>query len=121
MSTWQVTERASGTVVYAYDAESPTEWQEYPFSEFNHILHVPELEAPIQRTLTKRAYLGRFTAEERVAIRTAAKQSVALEDYLELLALSEDINLDDPDLIAGLAMLEGAGLIAPGRAAEIRA
>lgn len=121
MSTWVISDRATGEVVHAYSADAATEWPEYPFASFNHVLEQPAPVVPESRTLTKRAYLGRFTAEERVAIRTAAKQSVALEDYLELLAVSEDINLDDPDLIAGLAMLEGVGLIAPGRAAEIRA
>ena len=121
MSTWQIADRVTGTVVYAYDADAPIEWAEYPFSDFNHVIQIPAPEAPVVRIVTKREYLGRFTQAERVAIRTAAKQSAELEDYLELLALSEDINLDDPDLVLGLAMLEGAGLITAGRAVEIRA
>ena len=121
MSTWQVAHRETGEVVYAYTAETPIEWPEYPFAAYNHVLQIPEPVAPAVRSLTKREYLGRFTQAERVAIRTAAKQSAELEDYLELLALSEDINLDDPDLVLGLTMLEGTGLITAGRAAEIRA
>lgn len=118
MSTGQVAHRETGEVVYAYTAETPIEWPEYPFAAYNHVLQIPE---PVVRIVTKREYLGRFMQAERVAIRTAAKQSAELEDYLELLALSEDINLDDPDLVLRLTMLEVAGLIAPGRAAEIRA
>ena len=121
MSTWQVAHRETGEVVYAYTAETPTEWPEYPFAAYNHVLQIPEPAAPVVRIVTKREYLGRFTQAERVAIRTAAKSSVELEDYLALLEISEEIDLDDEDLIAGLTTLEAAGLIAEGRAAEIRA
>lgn len=74
---------------------------------------------PEARVLTRRAYLGLFSQEERVAIRVAAKNFPALEDYLELLSIAEYVDLDDPDVAAGLAALEAAGLISPGRAAEI--
>jgi hypothetical protein len=37
------------------------------------------------------------------------------------LELAQDIDLDDPDVIAGLAFLEALGLLADGRADEIRA
>ena len=76
---------------------------------------------PEARVLTRRAYLGLFTQEERVAVRVAAKNFPALEDYLELLSIAEYVDLDDPDVEAGLTALETAGLIAPGRAAEILA
>jgi len=42
-----------------------------------------------------------------------------LEDYLALLELASEVRSDDPDIIAALQMLEGAGLIAAGRASEI--
>lgn len=74
-----------------------------------------------ERNLTKLQYLRRFTSMERVTIRTAAKTEPVLEDYLAMLDLAEDINLDDADTIAAVNMLELAGLIAPGRAAEILA
>ena len=41
MNTWQITERATGTVVYAYTADAAVEWAEYPFALFNHNLVVP--------------------------------------------------------------------------------
>ena len=71
------------------------------------------------RIITKLAYLRRFTSQERVTIRAAAKAEPVLEDYMALLELSEEISLDDPDTIAAVTMLEMAGLIASGRAAEI--
>ena len=38
MSTWQVTERATGKVVYAYTADEAVDWPDYPFSTHNHNL-----------------------------------------------------------------------------------
>ena len=45
MSTWQVTERATGTVVYAYTADEAVDWPDYPFASFNHNLVVPEVQS----------------------------------------------------------------------------
>lgn len=78
----------------------------------------PEPPPPI-RQLTKLEYLRRFTQEERIGIRTAASQSPVLDDYLRLLELAEFINLDDSDTVGAVLMLEGAGLLAAGRAEEI--
>jgi hypothetical protein len=76
---------------------------------------------PRQSILTKLEYLRRFTQDERVAIRNAAKVNAVLEDYMALLDLAQEINLDDPDTIAGVQMLEAAGLLNAGRAQEILA
>lgn len=78
-------------------------------------------QTPGLRTITKLQYLRRFTNGERIGIRAAAKAEPILEDYLALLELAEEINLDDPDTVAALQMLEAGGLIASGRAAEILA
>lgn len=74
---------------------------------------------PAPAVWTKLEYLRRFTQDERVAIRSAAKVSPALEDYMELLALATDVRSDDPDIMGALTMLEAAGLIGTGRAQEI--
>lgn len=121
MNAYVVQQRESGEVVYAYTADAPTEFVEYPFAQFNHILQKPEPPAPAERTITKVAYLRRFTGDERVGIRTAAKTNAALEDYLHLMDRADEINLDDPDTIAAVQMLESVGLIAAGRAVEVLA
>ena len=121
MNAYVVQQRESGEVVHAYTADAPTEFVEYPFSLFNHTLQKPEPPAPTERAITKVAYLRRFTTDERVGIRTAAKTSAVLEDYLSMMELAEEISLDDPDTIAAVQMLESAGLIAAGRAAEVLA
>ena len=118
MSTWQVAHRETGEVVYAYTAETPIEWPEYPFAAYNHVLQIPE---PVVRIMTKREYLGRFTQAERVAIRAAASANPVLDDYLKLMELAQEINLYDPDTVAAVQMLEQSGLIAAGRAAEVLA
>lgn len=69
--------------------------------------------------ITQLAFLRRFTDAERVAIRTAAKSNAQVEDYLDLLAKSQDVDLTDPLTVGGVQALEAGGLIATGRAAEI--
>lgn len=73
------------------------------------------------RLLTKVAYLKRFTQPERIGIREAAKVNAVVEDYVELLNLAQDVDLADPETVAGVQQLEAAGLLAAGRAAEILA
>lgn len=45
MSTWKVTKRLTGEVVYAYTADEPVEWPGMEFSTHNHLLQVPEAES----------------------------------------------------------------------------
>jgi len=124
MSIYIVTAKATGAEIYRYSADAPIEWSGMQFADFDHTL---EVEAPgtvtdvpvVAMTWTKLEYLRRFTQDERIAIRTAAKQVPQLEDYLALLELASEVRSDDPDIIAALQMLEGAGLIAAGRASEI--
>lgn len=81
---------------------------------------VVEPAAPlVVRELSKIEYLKRFTQEERIAIRTAAKVNPVAEDYVELMNAAPVIHMDDEDTIAGLQTLEAAGLLGKGRAAEI--
>lgn len=63
----------------------------------------------------------RFTSEERAAIRAAALTNGAVADLCAMTDKADTIHFDDPLTIGGLAQLEAAGLLAPGRAAEILA
>ena len=69
--------------------------------------------------ITKLAFLNRFTQPERLAIRTAAKSSVVIEDYMAMVTEAKWIDLNRPDTRAGVLALEAATLLAPGRALEI--
>jgi len=83
---------------------------------------------PAVRIITKLEFRRRFTLTERIAL-DAAPTNAALDATLRAtlftmtkdLELAESINLDDPDVVAGLALIESAGLIAAGRAAAISA
>lgn len=121
VANWIVENRITGEVAYAYGADVATDFPEYPFAQYNHIRQKEVEAAPVPRTITKLEYLRRFTPKERIAIRAAAEQDAALTDYLQLMELAQEINLDDPDTIAAVQMLEQSGLIAAGRAAEVLA
>ncbi len=65
------------------------------------------------------AFRNRFTMDEKVAIYSAAKSSVAIEVWLADLQVATEINLSHVQTIAGVQALEAYGLIGAGRAAQI--
>ncbi len=67
--------------------------------------------------LTQLAFLRRFTAEERIAIR--ASTDPVVQDFLHLLELAQEIRLDDYDTMAGVGYLESLGLLDEGRAVAV--
>ena len=73
------------------------------------------------RVLAKVEYLKRFNQDERIAIRNLGQASEVVNDYIELMNAAVEVHLDDPDTVAGVNALEGAGALAAGRAAEILA
>ena len=118
---WIVQDRITGTVVYAYGSDTPDHFGTYPLETYNHVKSVEVVPEPTSNIVTKLEYLRRFTTAERVAIRAAASANPVLDDYLKLMELAQEINLDDTDTVAAVQMLEQAGLIAAGRAAEVLA
>lgn len=82
----------------------------------------PAAEAPPPvRRISKLAYMDRFTDAELAAIYTAAKTVVQVEIWLEKFKATAEVDLDDPRTVAGVQAMEVAGLLPPGRAAEILA
>lgn len=78
------------------------------------------------RVLTKYAFRKLFTLPERIAVdggpdnaALPADGRAALRTMALDMAAADEIDLDDPDVIAGVQMLETLGLIASGRAALI--
>lgn len=71
--------------------------------------------------ITKLEFLDRFTPEERIAIRNAAKTNPVIEDYLDILNNASEVNLLSGTTIGGANGLEAMGHIALGRAAIILA
>ena len=123
MPVYRVIDNESEKTVYAYASTAPFPFPEYPFSQFSHIEEISVIDGAVVDTpgviRTKLEHLRRFTQDERVAIRNAAKAIPVLEDYMALLELAEEINITDPDTIAAVQMLETSGLLAVGRASEI--
>lgn len=75
----------------------------------------------LKRLLTVLEFRSRFTDGEKIAITTAAESSVPVRVWMDDLAAAQDVNLDDPRIVAGVHAMEYGGLIAAGRAAEILA
>lgn len=74
---------------------------------------------PTQRVITKYQFRIRFTFSERTGIDTSTDVNVIVmrNDF----NAAEEIDLDNQEVIDALAYFEQEGLIAAGRAAEIRA
>jgi hypothetical protein len=78
--------------------------------------------APVKSTtISKREFLKKFTPDEYAAIKTAANSNATLDWYWQQFLLAEFIDMADPDTVGGIQLLETAGLLAAGRAAEILA
>lgn len=68
---------------------------------------------------SKYEFLNLFTQAERLAIRTAAKNDVVIEDFLSLLSEAPAVYLTNPDVIAGINYFVQAELLTQDRATEV--
>ena len=73
----------------------------------------------VQRILTKKDFLKRFTPQEYIGIKSAAQANGNVDYYWQLFMLAEEINLDDPDTVSGLNLLVYAGLLQSDRVQQI--
>lgn len=127
MNTYQVTRISDGVDVYRYAADAPIEWDGMGFDTHSHTQIA--IDAPVQqqgpRRLTKLAFIGRIGGEF-AGILTAAKTNVQVELFVRMLDWATpdpdgtSVDLDDPRVVDALDTLEAAGVIATGRAQEIR-
>ena len=81
----------------------------------------PPLPEPGPVILNKVDFLRLFTQAERINIRAAAAVNPVVADYQSMLDAATTVNLQDPDILTGVPLLEQAGLIGPERAAQILA
>lgn len=79
----------------------------------------PPPPAPV--ILNKVDFLRLFMQQERIDIRAASTVNPVIADYQYMLDAATTVNLSDPDILTGVPLLEQAGLIGPGRAAQILA
>lgn len=73
----------------------------------------------VERIITTKAFLLRFTQAERVAVRTAARNSVPIDDWLHLLESDTIVHLDSVFMQEGMNALVDAGFIPLNRKAAI--
>ena len=128
MSTWQVTNRLSGEVIYAYGANEPDHLGVYPFDTYNHA-RIVEVVDPPKRRVTKLELIGRMGEAVFVAIIGMAQQSVEMAAWVEMVRMTTpdpdgtSIDLDDPRTLAGLNAIEPAliaqGIVSAGWAAGV--
>ena len=81
----------------------------------------PSQPVPDSRTISRGDFVARLTLPELAALAAAQQASPALAALVLRVQTAEVIRLDHPDTIAGLDALVAAGVLAPGRPAEIRA
>lgn len=81
----------------------------------------PVINQPESMVLTKREFLKRITPEEYATIKGAATANAVVDYYWQMFVVAENVDTADADTISGITMMEQAGLLAPGRAAEILA
>ncbi|WP_263144000.1 hypothetical protein [Pseudomonas sp. RIT-PI-AD] len=79
---------------------------------------VPGDEPPTDWRLTPLAFLMRFD-QERLAIRTAAKDDVRVEDFLDLAGRAQFVDLSADLVKEGVGYLVAQQLVSPERATEI--
>lgn len=138
MTTYIVTDQATGQEVYRYqaDAPNPSDMADPRLAvaeeiTFIYMPDVQEVPAPMQPVkVTKLAFRNRFTQAEKVGIEIASLDdptapmqaragAAALRANSADITAASFIDLTYPDTRAGVQTLEAYGLIGAGRATEI--
>lgn len=126
MNTFRVIDTYTNTVVDEFILDRMLRSDAYSDTERFDVIDITALTEAQQngvyhgrRRISKLEFMRLLTAAERKAIRGAGKANADLEDFLDLLDKADTVSLDSADTITGLTVLESAGLLAQGRAAEI--
>ena len=136
MPIYRVIRRTDSQQVYEYQADAPIEWHGMEFADHDHVEYIAlvinndgsieGVAVPVNRRLTKLAFVGRLGADF-ATILAAAKTNVQVELFVKMLdwatpeADGTSVDLDDQRVIDAMTTLEQAGLIGAGRAGEILA
>lgn len=70
---------------------------------------------------TKFQFISRFTIDERLAIYAAEATTSIIRLWLDTFRICEEIDIANPDTVAGIMMLQSLGFITELRASEILA
>lgn len=104
--------------------------QNYPDAVLVEEPEAVEPEAPAITEISRHAFRSRFTAEEKASLEIAMlddpsapleqrQQAALIRAFDKDLSAAEVVDLEYPQTVDGVNMLEQSGLIGPGRAAEI--
>ena len=77
------------------------------------------ISTPPTPPLSKLDFLKRLTFAERVTIETAAETDPEVRVVKQSLLAADEIRVDDPEMVAGIALYVSKGLIAESRIGEI--
>jgi len=77
------------------------------------------ISTPPTPPLSKLDFLKRLTFAERVAIETATETDPEVRVVKQSLLAADEIRVDDPEMVAGIALYVSKGLIPESRIAEI--
>jgi hypothetical protein len=127
MSTYAVIRKSDQQQVYEYQTDTPVEWVDFPFADFDHVelqdaaaTEIPPTKFDGRRILTKLEFrslfsdatlkwIDRFEAqfEDYAYLTDAQKDSIrtAFKDYHE----ATFVDLDDPRWVPGLSMYVALG------------
>lgn len=96
-------------------------WREVDQNQFTRstVIASPPKPLPPKQWDSTLAFLREFTRQERISIRSAAKNDPVIEDFMDLLEKSPTVHADDEDVIAGMQYLDDQGYITTERHNEI--
>lgn len=134
MPTYIVTRKSDGEERYRYQHTEPVSWAGFEFETHDHTEEppppAPPPPPPEDRRVTLLAFRNRFTQAEKVAVELAALDNPAAPMQQRAMAADLRASMKDQEVAScidlalaqtrvGVQQLEGAGLIAQGRAAVI--
>ena len=136
MTTYIVTNKATGAEITRYAASAPVEQlnaDSYPFTEFDHTVYTDAPAVVVgPRVLTKREWRLLFTDTERLAIdkfnatfeanpNLTEEQRDAVRSGLEDYKAATEVSKEDPATALVLGLYVALGILATSRPAEILA
>lgn len=115
MPTYQVTRKTDGAEVYRYNAPTPTEWQGFEFTDYDHVAQ-PDMPAagapapePVVWPLTE--FLLRFTQAERILAKRRRATDSILDDIWMVLESSLEVHSVNAVLRQGMGYLVTIGVL----------
>lgn len=120
---WADAQDAAGVWDYVIDVQTVVGVDPGPGWAYDGSTFTPPaapVEGPV-RVIPFLDFMRRWERPERNGLRQAMKTNQNIEDFVMMLQLAGVVDLDDQDVIDRLNQAETAGILGPGRAAEIRA